>query len=230
MKALLLLPLLLSFTPQQRDPADARAPLAVLAFKWAKSRQAPAQQEPAGTGPAPTITRAHTNFERNARVNDPPEARDPTTETPDGRAAIIEKNVQESRRPALKPVDGFAYRVKVRNDGPKAVEVIFWEYRSAEAANPAAAARRQFLCGAQIKPGRDKELQIFSTAAPAAVVSAGGTTDKPGELPADAVVINRVEYADGTIWQRAGWSFAEVKSAVARATATPWGAETCRGL
>jgi hypothetical protein len=52
----------------------------------------------------------------------------------------------------------------------------------------------------------------------------------PAPTYQEKAVVNRVEYADGTIWQRRGWSFAEVRSAVARATSTPWGGEMCRGL
>jgi hypothetical protein len=43
-------------------------------------------------------------------------------------------------------------------------------------------------------------------------------------------VINRVEYADGSILQRKGWNFAEMKSSIERAIKTPWGAEMCRGI
>jgi hypothetical protein len=44
------------------------------------------------------------------------------------------------------------------------------------------------------------------------------------------VTINRVEYADGSIWQRRDWNFAEVREGIARAVSTPWGPEMCRGL
>jgi hypothetical protein len=88
--------------------------------------------------------------------------------------------------------------------------------------------RRQFLCGVSIKPEKDKELQAFSLSGPHDVISVDTLSKKsPGE---EKVVINRVEYGDGSIWQRKDWSFGEVRLGYARAVSTPWGTEMCRGL
>jgi hypothetical protein len=55
--------------------------------------------------------------------------------------------------------------------------------------------------------------------------------DKGAANPfAERVRINRVEYADGTIWQRKDWNYAEVRASIQRAVSTPWGAEMCRAL
>ncbi|HYP53914.1 MAG TPA: hypothetical protein VEQ42_10270 [Pyrinomonadaceae bacterium] len=224
MRTLLLLPLLLS--PFQSGDGT---PVAVLGFKWVKSRQTVARPEPTTGAPAAALTRADKNFERNRRVNDPAGVREPNADTIDTRSAALERSVQESRSAKGKPVDGFAYRVKVRNAGAKVVEVVFWEYRFTEASNPSNVARRQFLCGVQIKPEKEKELQAFGMSGPN-VVSVESLAERAANSYQEQVVINRVEYADGTIWQRAGWNFAEVKSAVMRAVATPWGTEMCRAL
>jgi hypothetical protein len=232
MRTLLLLPLLMMLVAPGQDGAvsDDGSPVSVLSFKWSKSRQVVAYPNAASTGPAPTVISSSKNFERNRRVNDTAEVKDPNADTIDGRSAALEQIVQESRSPKSKPVDGFAYRVKIRNASAKVVEVIFWEYQFKETANPANVARRQFLCGVNIKPNKEKELQSFSPAGPGDVVSAESLDNQTGKLFEEKVVINRVEYADGAIWQRRGWSFAEVRSAVARTTATPWGTEMCRGL
>jgi len=127
-------------------------------------------------------------------------------------------------------VDGYAYRVKVQNTSAKVVEVMFWEYQFKEKANPTNVARRQFLCGVNIKPDKEKELQAFSVNGPSDVISVSSLGNKAEELFEEQVVINRVEYADGTIWQRKDWNYAEVKLGIARAIGTPWGTEMCRGL
>ncbi|HEX8096550.1 MAG TPA: hypothetical protein VF507_00880, partial [Pyrinomonadaceae bacterium] len=141
-----------------------------------------------------------------------------------------EKSVQEARSPQAKPVDGYAYRAKVQNASAKVVEIVFWEYRFTESSNPAAVARRQFICAVNIKPNKEKELQAFSLSGPSSVVSAASLADKSGTPYQERVVINRVEYADGSIWQRKDWNFAEIRLGFARATGTPWGSEMCRGL
>lgn len=232
MRTLLLLPLLLTLVPPGQNaapPAD-ESSVAVLSFKWEKDRRAVENRDAPSTAPAAAMIPANKNFERNRRINDPVGARDPNADTIDGRSAAIEKNVRDARSSKRKPVDGFAYEVKIRNAGKKAVEVVFWEYQFIETAKPSNVARRQFLCGAQIKPNKEKELQAFSLAGPGDVISAGSLEGKSAKLFEEKVVINRVEYADGSIWQRKDWNFAEVRSSIARAVATPWGTEMCRAL
>ena len=232
MRTLLLLPILLmpfSTLQEPASPADGSA-LSVLGHKWTKSRQVVERPDAHGPGPAQAMIPANKNFERNRRINDPAGVRDPNADTIDGRSAALEKSVREARAPKRDEVDGFAYRVKVRNAGAKVVEVLFWEYRFEEAADASNVARRQFLCGVNIKPGKDKELQAFSVSGPKAAISAESLAKMAENPYREKVVVNRIEYADGTIWQRRDWNFAEVKAAVARAVATPWGTEMCRGL
>ena len=136
--------------------------------------------------------------------------------------------MQESRAP--KPVEGYAYRAKVHNASTKPIEIIFWEYQFKESAAGAPLLRRQSLCGVAIKPEKDRELQACSLSGPQDVVSVNILAQKSGNSGTEQVVINRVEFADGSIWQRKDWSFGEVRLSYARAVATPWGTEMCRGL
>lgn len=231
MRTLLLLTLLPLLVWPGQDSAVTvdGSQITVLTFKWSKSRQAAAKADTANVAPAAAVLASDKNFERNARVMDPA-ARDPKLDSPDGRRDAMEKSVQEARSPKPSPVDGYAYRVKVQNSSTKVIEVIFWEYQFAESADSSRLVRRQFLCGVNIKPRKDKELQAFSLSGPSGVVSADSLAGKPGNPSREKVVINRVEYADGTIWQRRDWNFAEVRASIARVIATPWGAEMCRGL
>jgi hypothetical protein len=65
---------------------------------------------------------------------------------------------------------------------------------------------------------------------PQDVVSVNVLSQKSGNAGAEQVLINRVEFADGSIWQRKDWNFGEVRLSYSRAIATPWGTEMCRGL
>ena len=234
MRMLLLLPfLLISVLPchSQNGAGEADgSQVMVLGSKWFKSRQVIEKLSTEGTAPAAAMTSANKNFERIRRANDPAGVRDPNADTLDGRSAALEKTVQEARSPKVTPVDGFAYRVKIQNTGAKVIEVLFWEYQFKETSNPTTVARRQFLCGVNIKPNKDKELQAFSASGPSDVISAGSLANKSGNLFQEKVVINRVEYSDGSIWQRKDWDFSGVKSSIARAISTPWGTEMCRSL
>ena len=233
MRTILLLTLLLMFvSPNQNlTVAQGDSSVAVVAFKWFKSRQKIETPVPADTGPARAMIPDNKNYQRNARVNAQMGARDPNEDTIDGRSAAIEKIVQEARTPPSHPVDGFAYQVKVQNASTKVIEILFWEYQFIDTSKPATVTRRQFLCGVNIKPDKGKELQAFSVSGPSEVVSVGSLADKSGNSFQEKVVINRVEYTDGSIWQRKDWNFAEIKLTYERAVATPWNAgEMCRGL
>ena len=232
MNTQLLLSLLLVFGFPNQNPivVSQDSSVSVSSYKYFKARQVHEKLTPEETGPARAMIPENKNYPRNARVNLPVGARDPNEDTIDGRSAALEKIVQESRTPQTKPVDGFAFRVKVQNQSTKAVEIIFWEYQFIDTANPTAVTRRQFLCGVNIKPDKAKELLAFSLSGPSEVVSVGSLANKSGTPFQENVVINRVEYADGSIWQRKGWNFAEIGLAYRRAVGTPWGTEMCRGL
>ena len=73
-------------------------------------------------------------------------------------------------------------------------------------------------------------MRAFGGSGPAGVVSAASLANKTADPFAERVLINRVEYDDGSIWQRKGWNYAEVRASIQRAVSTPWGAEMCRAL
>ena len=232
MKILLLLPILLALLPATQNsvtPADG-SQVAVLGFKWTKGRLTIEQAKSASVGPAEAMIPANRNFERNRRINDPAGVRDPNLDTLDGRRAAMDRNVEESRRPAAKSLDGYTYKVKVQNASSKVIDILFWEYQFKETANPSSISRRQFLCGVVMKPGKDREIQAFSLSGPTDVISVDSLGDKSKNPFQENVVINRVEYSDGSIWQRKDWNFGEIRLSYSRVLATPWGSEMCRGL
>jgi hypothetical protein len=233
MKIFLLLPLLLTLVVlgQTGTPTGDGSSVIVVDSKWSKSRQTIVNPDNSRAAPTQSaLLPANRNFERNRRVNDQAGVRDPNADTLDGRSAALEKSVQESRSPKTTPVDGFAYQVKLRNAGTKVIEVLFWEYQFQELSNPTNMVRRQFLCGVNIKPNKEQQIQVFSPSGPSDLISLDSLANKNGKLFGEKIVINRVEYADGSIWQRKDWNVAEVKANIKRALATPWQGEMCRGL
>src|SRR5215216_1220477 len=226
MKTLLLLSLLVSlFIPFQ---ANEGSPLTVTNFKWSRARRTIQTPEAEGNAPARAMIPQNRNFARNQRMNEPQGVRDPNADTLDGRSAALEKSVAESRAPKPQPMDGYAYRIKVQNPGTKVVEIVFWEYQFHDPANPNQVARRQFLCGVNILAGKGKELEGFSLSGPSDVVDV--KTLDSGTPFKENVLINRVEYSDGSIWQRKAWNLAEVKGSYERVLREPWLPGMCKGL
>ena len=230
MKTLLLLSLLLSFVVPLQGPMVSSdvSPLNVASFKWTRARRNVDAPPVQGNAPASAMIPQNRNFARNARINDPQGVRDPNSDTLDGRSAAIEKSVAESRAPKQQPLDGYVYRIKVQNPTTKVVEIVFWEYQFHDPANPDLVARRQFLCGVNIPAGKGKDLEGFSLSGPSDVIDV--KTLNAGAGFKEDVLINRVEYSDGSIWQRKAWNLAEVKSSYERALREQWLPGMCKGL
>jgi len=230
MKAVLLLSLLLSLLAPFQGPMvpSDTSPLTVASFKWSRARRNAETAPVEGNAPARAMIPQNRNFARNARINDPQGVRDPNSDTLDGRSAALEKSVAESRAPQKKTLDGFAYRIKVQNPTTKVVEIVFWEYQFHDPANPDLVARRQFLCGVNIPAGKGKDLEGFSLSGPSDVIDV--KTLNAGASFKENVLINRVEYSDGSIWQRKAWNLAEVKSSYDRVLREPWLPGMCKGL
>jgi hypothetical protein len=231
MKTLFLLSLLLSLlVPFQVSTTNDGSPLAVNSFKWSRARRTVEISKAEGTPPAQAMIPQNRNFSRNARVNDPQGVRDPNADTLDGRSAAMEKSVAESRAPKTAPVDGFAYRIKVQNTAEKIVEIVFWEYQFHDPANPDLVARRQFLCGVNIPAGKGKELEGFSLSGPSDVVDVRTLADNAAKPFKENVLINRVEYSDGSMWQKKGWNLVEVKGSYERVLHEQWLPGMCKSL
>ena len=229
MKTLLLLPLLLIFgdSPQNPAPVDGRPPVVVVSFKWFKDRQPIDNAVSLVSAPQPAITTADKNFERQKRANAPAGDRDPRADTLDARGGELERIVQESR--AAPPVDGFTYVVKFKSASAKPIEKLFWEYQFKETANAANVTRRRFFCNVKIKPEQAKDLQIFSLGGPSEVISVKSLAKGSGDQFQEAVVIDRVEYADGSFWQLKDWTF-DVSKLVSKPRADAQKVSMCRGF
>ena len=205
-------------------------PLPVVRSSWQPTVRKSQKVDVPETGPARQMIVEDTVGQRTARDFRTDHPDNPSDLTPDGRRAAIEKNEQEAKAPQPADIKGFDYSATVRNDGQKNVQVIYWEYKFIERANPKNVVRRQFLCAVNIKKGAEFDLSAFSTLGPTEVIDAKTAGSSADKLYDEAVRINRIEYDDNDILQRGDWKFADVKAAVDRATAKPWGKEICRAL
>src|ERR1051326_1950019 len=238
MKLLLVFPVLVGFPvlfgllfPCQTPASNnENSPLQVTSFKWSHARrtvETPPEQEP-GTVPQRAMIPQNKNFARNARVNDPAGVRDPNADTLDGRSEALEKSVQESRSTTAKSARSEEYQIKVQNTASKVIEIIFWEYQFQDPADASLLARRQFLCGVNIPGGKSKELEGFSLSGPTDVVNVNTLANRSQNK--EQVLVNRVEYSDGSIWQRKDWSLNEVKASYERVLQEQWTPGMCKGL
>lgn len=112
----------------------------------------------------------------------------------------LEESVRREAQEA-KPVDMFKYMIEVKNNGSRVIKWIFLDYQTSTASDPDNPSHRQFACTVKVKPEKTEKIDAYSLLPPTRLIDAtnaqAGLTEK--------LIINRVEYHDGTIWQRPGW-------------------------
>ena len=106
-----------------------------------------------------------------------------------------------------KPIDLFRYRVNLKNTGIKLVKAVVWDYQASATDEFNDPVHRQFRCTTKMKPNHSERFEGFSTLPPTRVITASGTKSF-----SERVILNRIEYADGTSWQRAEWVQPEITS------------------
>jgi len=219
--------LLLAVLPGQSAPlSDQDSPVAVVSFDWSKSRKVP-QKADVPTAPIQPVTQNRT-YERQRRAQAPAGERDPNDDTVERRSAALDSIIQDSR--SGKPVDGFLFRVKLRNAGTKVIQSLIWEYQFTEVLNPANVSSRQFLCGAALKPEQSAEFRVFSTHGPGGVINVASLANKSHDLFKETVLIDLIEFTDGSLWQRKDWNSEAARRAFENHGPTEKVSSQCIGL
>ena len=216
MLAQLLLPILLLFQPARQNPpaADEHAPVVVMHSRWFKDRQAAEKAVSPARVPETPMIEPNKSINRNQRTDGTVVERDPNAEKPEARSASLDKIAEESSEAPR--VEGFTYEVRFKNLDTRQAQTIFWEYQFKETAAPNNTARHRFVCGVKIKPDQDKLLQVFSTLGPVTVINVKSLGKNSGRQFDESVVIDRIEFDDGSAWQRQGWDLDAAKLTVSR--------------
>lgn len=110
----------------------------------------------------------------------------------------------------------YHYRLEVQNTNARIVKSFAWSYQPGEVPDPA---DRQFFCAIDAKPKEGKVIDLYSPLAPTRVIDASKAGDKTEKDEKGNVMINLIEYADGSVWKRPAWNpatfSAEAKEKVA---------------
>ena len=194
MKVLLLIAFMFSLLSIPQEPETQAPDLIVLKFRSGKYEQ--------GSSMIRSVHDPDTGMNEPMRINqvknnEPQEAKN-RRDLQDRRAemAITEANAARSSQ---SPSQIYSYKIQIQNTGPKVVKSFAWEYQPTSEPDPS---NRQFYCVANAKPNDKKEYDLYSPLAPSRVidVSKSDNQNKP------QVIINKIEYADGTFWKRMGWN------------------------
>jgi hypothetical protein len=195
MKLLLLTGLILLIGFQQQQPATVNrdeADVVVLKFSWSKYHQNDLIHPASDPGPA---LNAPVSMARDPAKNEPQELRN-RRDIQERRAELA--NAELNAKATPRTPDYYIMKMEVKNVGPNTIKNIVWEFQPA--LHTEDAELRQYICTVKAKPNESKAFELMTPAAPVKVVSA----DKKSQE--GKAVINRIEYADGSVWKRKGWS------------------------
>jgi hypothetical protein len=94
----------------------------------------------------------------------------------------------------------------IRNNNSKSVTRFVWAYKASPALQYTQ--DEEFLCQVRLKPGEMKSIRVWARKPRQKVVAVSATNANPAaQKPSlQDVIINQVQFADGTIWQRPNWN------------------------
>jgi hypothetical protein len=95
----------------------------------------------------------------------------------------------------------YVYEIKVRNTGTKSISSLEWEYVFYESGTEVELGRRRFLSKVSIGPGKTKNVIMRSALPPTGTIDANRANKKSKDQYLEQVVIESVEYADGSVWR-----------------------------
>ena len=180
------------------NPQD--PPFVVLKFSWSKERIG-WQRDPF-TGPIEDFDEVRARVRNEKRIDDAKKG---------GNSAEIDKIKREARADAANLAQKhrnspsryiFVYKVTVKNSGDKAIKSLDWDYIFLDADTQNEINRQQFTSTERIGPGKAKELNVPINRSPTRTISANSLSKNEREGLSEQVVVMRIEYTDGSVWQR----------------------------
>jgi hypothetical protein len=117
------------------------------------------------------------------------------------REAKADEANLEKQRQKNPPRYYFVYKAKIKNTHTAAITQIDWDHVFYERGTDNEMGRQEFTSDEQIGPGKTKELTVTITSPPTRTVSVISLNLEERDRLTEKIVIIRVKYADGYIWQ-----------------------------
>ncbi|HYP00045.1 MAG TPA: hypothetical protein VER76_07630 [Pyrinomonadaceae bacterium] len=181
------------------DPPD----LQIVKFSWSKERLG-WERDPF-SGPVESFDQMRVRTRNEKRISDAKAGGSSIEVDRVTREAKADSaNMEEIRRQqqAAPPRYGFMYKVSFRNNGAQAIKSLDWDHVFFDPATKTETARHQFTGDEKISPGKQKEFTVFSPRPPSHTVSVQKLDKHERERLGEIIVVMRIQYADGSVWQR----------------------------
>lgn len=191
--------------PPQAAPALHAPPDIVLLQKgWSSERRNPAlDDDPFASNTEYTDAQRaqkmtelqNTIRSRGSEAREPPPYRPSRTTDPNKPKDTFEQ--PKATLPSADRRTTYTYRAKVKNTGAKTIRVVHWGYAFLDPETQQPLGLHRYATKVRIRPGESFELAGRSSSPQTSTVSANSVAKKPEEM----IVIFRVEYDDGAVWE-----------------------------
>lgn len=119
----------------------------------------------------------------------------------------------------------YEYFVRVKNTAGKLIQSVYWQYEI-EHRDGQAPFIREVFCKSKLKPDEIKNLRMYSFLSPRKVIKVSNREGASVVKGDEHVVINKIQFVDGSFWQRPNW----VSTTLADSAAKKVGGGQCLGL
>lgn len=188
---------------QTREPptttADAHG-LVVVKYSWSKERLN-WEGDPFG-GPNENFDQMRVRMRNEKRILDAKSGGNTVELNKVEREARADSANIERMRAKGPARYGFLYKTTLRNNGAKAIKSVDWDYVFTDAATNEVLGRHEFTSEGRIGPGKSKEFSFFIPKPPTLRVSAYALDKKERDGLTEQIVLVRILYEDGAVWER----------------------------
>jgi hypothetical protein len=184
-----------------QSPANSQdPPVVLLKFSWSKERIG-WQRDPFD-GPVENFDEMRARARNEKRIDDAKRG---------GNSVEVDRVKREARADEANMAQKhkntparyvFMYKVTVKNGSNKAIKSVDWDYIFLDANAQNELNRQQFTSEEKIGPGKTRELSIVSNRSPTMTISANVLNQNEREGLSEQVIVMRIEYTDGSSWQR----------------------------
>lgn len=177
------------------DPPD----LQVVKFSWSKERLG-WERDPF-SGPVENFDEMRVRARNEKRIDEAKRGGSPEVDRI-RRESKADSAILAERRRKSPPRYGFMYKVKVKNAGTKVIKSLDWDHVFFDPQTKAETGRHQFTGDEKIAPGKEREFSVFASLPPTQTISVYELNRHERATVGEAIVIVRILYADGSVWQR----------------------------
>ena len=204
MKALLIFGVfLLALTKMPGNPQK-QTGLEVLSLR-VKTQVLLPPSDPLSEEPPDSVTRPNPNANRPSRTETETERIERQTNQRIQNMHVLENMKHGGNSPRRSTLWVYESEAEIRNSSSSTITGFVWGYRASPALQYTE--DQEFLCAVKVTAGETKQVKVISAYPNQKIVSVSesGTVPTPAKPTLKDVIINQVQFADGTTWKRPNW-------------------------